>query len=369
MPEGVWAQGGRKVMLEKRAMQWAAVFLAALTIGLCSLLLHFPNFHQMAVDRRLRVQTADDAKVSVLDLLRDNEQLLSGEFHVVPMEKQLRLELPEGVGEADVSCRQYYMDRTLEIVIDGIGRDYFEKYSMVGSSDHVEDVTYESAGGEGVISIVLDGVYEADTAVKEGYLYIGFLQPHEVYDYVVVVDAGHGGAASGATKQGVSEKDIDLAIVLELQEIFQESGANIGVYYTRLDDSNPTFAQRVGLANGAGADLFLSIHNNSTSSGRMSSIRGTQVMYYSLDETGRSQRFAQKCLDQVTSVLGSVDNGLMKGDNIYILHHAQVPAALVEVGFMTNRQELALLNSPEYQRMAATALYQAIMETLEELYG
>ena len=87
----------------------------------------------------------------------------------------------------------------------------------------------------------------------------------------MVVDAGHGGRAPGATKQGINEKDIDLGIVLQLKAIFDNSDENIGVYYTRTDDSNPTFDQRVQLANKSQADLSISIHNNSTKSGRMSS--------------------------------------------------------------------------------------------------
>ena len=72
--------------------------------------------------------------------------------------------------------------------------------------------------------------------------------------------------------------------MLKLKEIFDNSDQNIGVYYTRTDDSNPTFDQRVQLANKSDADLFISIHNNSTRSGRMSGTSGTQVMY---DETSR----------------------------------------------------------------------------------
>lgn len=82
------------------------------------------------------------------------------------------------------------------------------------------------------------------------------MTPQEVYDKVVVIDAGHGGRAPGANKQGVNEKEIDLDIVLQLKKILDEDDHNIGVYYTRTDDSNPTFDQRVQLANKSDADLL-----------------------------------------------------------------------------------------------------------------
>ena len=177
---------------------------------------------------------------------------------------------------------------------------------------------------------------------------------------------GHGGRAVGANKQGINEKEIDLAIVLKLKEIFDNSDQNIGVYYTRTDDSNPTFDQRVQLANKSDADLFISIHNNSTRSGRMSGTSGTQVMY---DETSEASRqFAQICLEEVTGRIGSRDKGLVEGDSIYIIRTSEVPVALIEVGFMTNKDELEKLNSDAYQRETAEGVYQAVLRAFEEGY-
>ena len=184
-------------------------------------------------------------------------------------------------------------------------------------------------------------------------------------DHLHVV-LGHGGRAVGANKQGINEKDIDLAIVLKLKEIFDNSDQNIGVYYTRTDDSNPTFDQRVQLANKSDADLFSSIHNNSTRSGRMSGTSGTQVMY---DETSEASRqFAQICLEEVTGRIGSRDKGLVEGDSIYIIRTSEVPVALIEVGFMTNKDELEKLNSDAYQRETAEGVYQAVLRAFEEGY-
>lgn len=184
----------------------------------------------------------------------------------------------------------------------------------------------------------------------------------------VLVDAGACGRAPGATKQGINEKDIDLGIVLQLKAIFDNSDENIGVYYTRTDDSNPTFDQRVQLANKSQADLFISIHNNSTKSGRMSSTHGTQVMYSESDtkELG-SKAFAQICLDHVTEALESRVRGLWKRE-IYIIRTSEVPVALIEVGFMTNQEELNLLNSTDYQKKAAEGVYDAVLDAFAKGY-
>ena len=71
-------------------------------------------------------------------------------------------------------------------------------------------------------------------------------------------------------------------------------------------------------------------------------------------------------MEELTLALNSRDRGLIDGDNIYIVKNSEVPVALVEIGFMTNKEELKLLNSKEYQKKAAEALYKAIVRAFEE---
>lgn len=178
----------------------------------------------------------------------------------------------------------------------------------------------------------------------------------------------------GAVKSGLQEKDIDLAIVQEIKALFdnrkdhQMDGKSVGVYYTRLKDENPALERRVGLANAAHADLFVSVHNNSTASTQAADyLHGTQVLYREKDESKMSsERFAQICLDEMTEALSSKKLGLLEGDDIYIIKNSKMPVALVEVGFMTNPGELEKLSSAEYQRKAAQGIYDAVQRAFEE---
>ena len=79
-----------------------------------------------------------------------------------------------------------------------------------------------------------------------------------------------------------------------------------------------------------------------------------------------SERLAEICMEELTEALDSRDRGLLKGDSIFIIKNSQVPVALIEVGFMTNKEELRLLNSAEYQEKTAEAIYKAIFRALEE---
>jgi N-acetylmuramoyl-L-alanine amidase len=86
------------------------------------------------------------------------------------------------------------------------------------------------------------------------------------------------------------------------------------------------------------------------------------------DATLSSKKLAQICLDNVVAECGSQDRGLLKGDSIYIIRNSKVPVALIEVGFMTNHEELDKLNSTKYQKKAAQGIYNAIMEAFQEGY-
>lgn len=284
----------------------------------------------------------------------------------ISFSQQLRLELPKGITEADISIENNYVKQLITITIPETGKDYFDSHPLLGRSDHIDELYME----KGVIDITMDAVYEVESTVADGFLYLDFRTPQEIYDKVVVIDAGHGGKAPGAIKQGVQEKDLNLGILLKLKALLDQNDKNIGVYYTRTEDNNPTFEQRAQLANKSNANLFISIHNNSTTDGVMSGYNGTEVMYDEAksEEGLSSKHLAEICLEETTAVLGSKNNGLSLGNSIYIIRSSQVPVALIEVGFMTNQEELDKLKSEEYQQQAAQGIYNAIIRALDEGY-
>lgn len=341
----------------------------ALTVFTCFLLIYIPNIHGLAesfYDEHIYYE----GRQSVLDILKESEEVIneesSKEVRDLLKGHQIRLKLPANVTSASVNVENDFVNREVAISIKGIGKKYFDDSPMVGNSDHIVDVTYDSENMVGTITITMDDVLEPTMISEDEYIYFDFVDPHEIYDYIVVVDAGHGGNVPGATKQGVSEKDIDLAIILELKKMFDQTDKNIGVYYTRTEDVNPSFASRVGLANDTDADLFLSVHNNSTASGRMSSISGTEVMYRAADKSGESKLLSVICLNHLIDELHTKSKGTVVGDEIYIIRESKAPVALVEVGFMTNQKELDNLCDAEYQQRTAKALYEAVIEYLYE---
>lgn len=350
--------------MDEKVLKIITGFAAVLTVLVCVSLHFFPELHMRAVmaaesgGGKEPGGTKDAASPKVEAVVRE-EQGLSA---------QLKIELPEGLSAQEVAVLNDCMSQTVSIRFAGGVSEYFGEYSIKGSSDHIAALSYYRDGEQGVIVLELDQICEVRSDFRDDSLYMDLLDPREVYEKIVVVDAGHGGRAPGAVKQGVSEKSIDLSVALALKEIVEEEDDDgIGVYFTRTDDTNPSLEQRVQLANRLDADLFISIHNNSSANGSFTSTAGTQVLYSESDESEHSsRRFAQICLDRVVEALGSRSIGLLRGDGIYIIRNSSVPVALIEIGFMTNYEELDNLSDPEYQRKAALGIYQAILQAFEE---
>ncbi len=275
-------------------------------------------------------------------------------------EPQLSLELPENLGKEGVSVENNYMDQVIAIHIPGMEEDYLDSHPFLGRMDHIKGMRME----EGLVEISMDGVYEVESRVEGGYLYLDFWAPWQVYEKILVIDPGHGGSVSGDIKQNIVEKDLNLAIVLGLKGLLDEDGRHIGVYYTRTEDANPSFDKRLRLAEAVRADFFLSIHCHSAADGQMSEVNGTEAMYDEQKGDG-SQELAEIFLQEVTASLGSKANGVFPGNRDYVLRSSKVPAVSLAVGYMTNQEELNKLKTPEYQRQAAQGIYNAILRAVK----
>lgn len=201
--------------MEDKILKFATAVVVVLTVAVCIGLPFFPQIHTWAVEsreERLAEQEYAENQTEMKDLeivaADTSEQVHGG---------QLQLKLPEGINGSDIQFTNDYVTQTIKISIPGTDRSYFENGPITGSSNHIATLSYSSKGEDGVIEIVMDHVYELKTEYDSAYYYFDFLTPQEVYDKVVVIDAGHGGRAPGANKQGVNEKEIDLDIVLQLK--------------------------------------------------------------------------------------------------------------------------------------------------------
>lgn len=176
-----------------------------------------------------------------------------------------------------------------------------------------------------------------------------------LYGRIIAVDPGHGGSDPGTIGEhlGVFEKDIVLEIGLKLGQLLTEAGAL--VVYTRMDDSYVSVFDRPKIADFANAELLVSIHANSYEG---TEAKGVETLFNPLYL--ENFRLAQLIQSELISNLNACDRGVRPRTDLAVLNGAKIPAVLVEVGFVTDKEEETLLNTSEYQQQIAAALFSGI---------
>jgi N-acetylmuramoyl-L-alanine amidase len=177
---------------------------------------------------------------------------------------------------------------------------------------------------------------------------------------LVFIDPGHGGTATGAIgTTGVLEKDLNLSISLMLADNLRKAG--LKVMMSRETDCAVDLHARGEMANSAKANLFVCVHNNAGAEGD-GEANGTETYYF--NSSGNGRLLAQIIQRNLVAALGSFDRGV-KSAEFAVLVDTKMPAALVEVGFLSNVAEEARLVTPAYQRLAADAIAKGVLEYLK----
>ncbi|MCC3376706.1 N-acetylmuramoyl-L-alanine amidase [Cohnella sp. REN36] len=177
--------------------------------------------------------------------------------------------------------------------------------------------------------------------------------------FKVVIDPGHGGYDPGAEgASGDEEKDFTLSLSQKVADLMRQEPETFEVHLTRTDDTFVDLAERPALANELGADAFLSIHGNTFVED--TSVSGTESFYYN----DGSQELAEAVHQPLLEALGFRDRGVKK-ESLQVIRDSEVPAALVEVGFLTNPAEEAQLLQEETQDRAAEAIVKGLRRFLE----
>ncbi len=180
---------------------------------------------------------------------------------------------------------------------------------------------------------------------------------------IIAIDPGHGGTDCGAIgPDNVTEKTVTLAVAIRVKKLLEKAGAK--VYMTRLDDRD-VYAPNASAANELGAramvgnknkaDVFLDIHANSFNDPK---VGGTATYYY--QKSNYDSLLAQSLQSSVVAADGLNDRGI-RSANFYVLKHTQMPAALIELAFLSNPTEENLLNSSQFQQTLAQGIVNGLI--------
>lgn len=260
------------------------------------------------------------------------------------------------------------------------------------SDKYLTDIITESFDGNTSMVIYMQTGTTYTTVKKGNELIISFKSASVLpkRNYTIVLDAGHGGKDSGAIGNGYREKDIALAIILKLYENLKR---DYNVILTRDDDYFVTLPERAKIGNKARADLFVSVHLNSSTNKKAT---GSEVFYFSKNPSSYAQELAkyensfdregtriieasqfvvedilynlnqQQSANLANSVLDNIVKSMqltrrrVAGANFAVLRGSVSPSILIELGFMSNYDDVHNFTSESGQIRAANAIADAI---------
>lgn len=188
----------------------------------------------------------------------------------------------------------------------------------------------------------------------------------------IVLDPGHGGPDGGAVgDEDTFEKDIALEVSEKIRDYLQQAGAL--VYLTRETDKDlaaedttglsrrkvEDIKNRVAFIEEKDPDVFITIHLNALPSSRW---RGAQTFYH--PTLSESKKLAELIQEQIKHNLENTNRDALAINGVYVLKHANRPASLVEIGFLSNPEERELLRTDAYQDQMAASIYQGILSFL-----
>lgn len=173
----------------------------------------------------------------------------------------------------------------------------------------------------------------------------------------IVIDLGHGGNDSGATGQsGMKESNVVLRLGKEIDKLLKEY--DIKFKFTRLTDIYISLEERVKIANELNADYFISIHMNSSND---NSVRGIEVWQY--DNLNESiNKFSNNICLEISKELSIRNRGVKLDKELYVLRKTRMPACLIELDFISNREVGNYMDKDENIKVLSNIIVKNILK-------
>lgn len=222
----------------------------------------------------------------------------------------------------------------------------------------VEEESFSMESTEETAETVTVTVPETETETETSAETETDIEKEDIYR--VILDAGHGGKDGGTYSGNVIEKNINLDIVLMMKPLLEEKG--IEVVMTRDTDKFLKLSERAYLANRSGSDMFVSIHCNYYQEG--STISGIECYFY--ESSKKSKKVAETVIAQLKTNSQLIVRSA-KESEYYVLKNTNMPAVLVEVGYLSSKTDRMNLGSSQYKENLAKELVNGIWNYLEQV--
>lgn len=265
------------------------------------------------------------------------------------------------IKKEDITIEDHYRERQLVIKFNHSAKQLIG-YGQIQVND--EKVQYIDVQTEGTTKLMVQEASVQAVEVKEDNenIYIELMHPKEKYNQIIFIDPGHGGRTPGTICNGLQEKDVVLKQAFALKTKLEGCGDK-KIYMSREDDTlhydeiAEELEYRTTLANEIGADMFISIHNNSADV----PASGTETYYYAANNEGKL--LAEKIQKNIVSYCKTRNRGAKPDTGYIVIKKSNMPAVLIEVGFLSNKSEAQKMVTNEFCDQFARAVADAIQDT------
>lgn len=209
---------------------------------------------------------------------------------------------------------------------------------------------YEVEFEDGTTGFIANWLVELDSTISQNE---APLITTTLSEATIVIDPGHGGTDPGALGSFVYEKEVTLSTAEQVAKKLEQAGAN--VILTRTDDESVSLEERVWMSNSYQADLFISLHYDSTPEGVFGT--GFTTYYYN----GNDSYLAELMNDKLGQNLPLQNNGVAFGDYLVLRENSQ-PSLLLELGYMNNDDDAYTFDNNYYRDLVADSIFAALTE-------
>ncbi|MCM1046384.1 MAG: N-acetylmuramoyl-L-alanine amidase [Candidatus Gastranaerophilales bacterium] len=280
----------------------------------------------------------------------------------------IRIPLTRNTKADNVVVESRYWDRELWVYIEGVDGTYYAENMIQGDVSSIVSAYCDTQRGGVILKFQMDNVWEYystmeySSAAGDQTMAISFFHPKEVYSQVVVIDPMGGGRESGGVYRGYAEKTLSLQIAALIADRIEHS--DIKLYFTRQEDVEVSEEDRLGLVEAVDADLYIRIAAGMDEDSANYGIQGLYNETYFIPDFGNVE-WADILTRNVTIASSNRAVGLLPAGSDSILYEITIPAAQINVGYLTNGQEAELLGQAAYREKLA----QGIADAIEEAYN
>lgn len=273
--------------------------------------------------------------------------------------------LPEGIRPENVFMENRYMDRELWIYVQNDEADFYRDNALYGDVSPILGGCSKVWEDGILLKLEMAEVLEYRSTLEGNVLTIACTQPHELYDFLVVLDPMGGGDETGIDDYDISEKALALEVARQVQRNFSLS--NVRLYLTRTEDVEVSEQARLEFTEAVGADLYIRIGAQADVENRdVYGIQGRYNEEYFIPSFGNVD-LADIVTTQVTIASSNRAVGIFQAAEDSILRDIKVPAMELLLGYLSNPQEEALLEQEVYRQKLAEGILSAVREACKKI--